>query len=62
MIKKCRDCKYWFPIPPWQGNCRLHPTLKPQWSESVSPCMKGCHDFTPQPEPLPVLASEDKAG
>jgi len=62
MIKKCRDCKYWYSIPPWQGNCRLHPTPKPQWSESASPYMKGCHDYTPKHEPLPVLASEDKAG
>ena len=65
MIKKCRDCKYWFDIPPWQGNCRLHPTPKPQWSESAAPCVRGCHDYVPKHEPVTyirVLASEDKAG
>ena len=54
MLKKCRDCKYWVSIPPWQGNCQLHPTQKPQWSETASPCVKGCLSYTPKYEPVKV--------
>jgi hypothetical protein len=42
---KCRDCAYWYPIPPWQGNCKLYPTTRPQWSEDATPNMRGCHGF-----------------
>ena len=45
MPQKCRDCKWWVPIPPWQGNCKLRPTEKPQWSESAAPCQRGCNSF-----------------
>lgn len=62
MLKKCRDCKYWVLIPPWQGNCRLHPSLKPQWSETAAPCTKGCHDYTPRIDPVASIHREDKAG
>ena len=51
MPQKCRDCKWWVPIPPWQGNCKLHPTSKPQWSEDVTPQDRDCHSYTPRAVP-----------
>ena len=51
MPHKCRDCKWWAPIPPWQGNCKLNPTEKPQWSEDVTPQDRGCQAFTPRALP-----------
>jgi hypothetical protein len=50
-MDKCRNCKYWVPIPPWQGNCKLYPTSKPQWSEDATPQGRGCHRFTPTAVP-----------
>ena len=47
MRQKCRDCKWWVPIPPWQGNCKLNPTDKPQWSESAMPDARGCNAYEP---------------
>lgn len=51
MPQKCRDCKWWVPIPPWQGNCKLHPTSKPQWSEDASPQDRDCQSYTPRAVP-----------
>jgi hypothetical protein len=64
-MNRCRDCAYWIPIPPWQGNCQLYPSPKPQWSETASPSTKGCRSFTPRYQPatcVRVPAREDKAG
>ena len=52
-MNKCRDCKYWYSIPPWQGNCKLHPTSKPQWSADATPVEKRCPSFTPTYIPDP---------
>jgi len=52
MLKKCRDCVYWIDIPPWQGNCKLYPTEKPQWRQSASPCVRGCTSYTDKYETL----------
>ena len=53
MPQKCRDCKWWVPIPPWQGNCKLHPSSKPEWSESATPIVKGCQAYE---EKVPAAA------
>ena len=53
MPDRCRDCKWWVPIPPWQGNCKLNPTEKPQWSESAVPDTRGCHAYEPRYVPGP---------
>lgn len=46
MTDLCRDCAYWHPIPPWQGNCKLHPTDRPQWSQDTTPADRQCPSFT----------------
>jgi len=38
----CRDCRFWFLVNDWQGNCRRHPWPKPRWSETAT---AHCHDF-----------------
>lgn len=48
---KCRDCTYWYPIPPWQGNCKLHPTTRPQWSQDAAPLMRRCPSFLRRVQP-----------
>ena len=53
MPHRCRDCKYWYPIPPWQGNCKLRPTDKPQWSDSAMPDARGCNAYEPKYIPGP---------
>ena len=30
----CRNCKWWFAVTPWQGQCKLRPWIKPRWSQS----------------------------
>jgi hypothetical protein len=50
MISKCRNCVYWKPIPPWQGQCTLHPWLKPRWSEDAEP--NGCTSYTDKYETI----------
>jgi hypothetical protein len=47
----CRNCRYWYPIPPWQGNCKLHPTTKPQWSQDATAQDRECPSFTPTAHP-----------
>jgi len=51
MIPKCRDCKYWVDMRPWQGNCKLTPAGKPQWSESATPVSRGLNCYTPRVQP-----------
>ena len=51
MIPLCHDCKYWRPIPPWQGNCQLYPTDKPQWSQDTTPADRQCQSFTRRVQP-----------
>ena len=58
MPQKCRDCKWWVPIPPWQGNCKLHPTEKPQWSESATPIVKGCRAYEEKRLAAPVCQAK----
>ena len=45
MHNKCRDCRYWVPVPPWQGNCKLRPTSKPVWAEDATAEDRGCTSF-----------------
>jgi hypothetical protein len=47
----CHNCTYWTPLPPWQGNCKLYPTDRPQWSEVAMPQDRGCQAFTPKAVP-----------
>jgi hypothetical protein len=65
MIENCKDCTSWIWTGMWQGNCTLHPSEKPMWSQSASPCTRGCHDFVDkyaQPQYAHASHSEDKAG
>ena len=48
MIKLCRNCKSWFDTSQWRGNCKEHPSPKPKWSETASPDISGCQDYTPR--------------
>jgi hypothetical protein len=51
MLPQCKDCLYWVSLKPWQGNCKLRPTPKPQWSESADPASRGCQSFTLRVQP-----------
>ena len=44
--RRCRNCRYWRSIPPWQGNCTLHPSPRPMWTETASPTERGCSGYT----------------
>jgi len=40
--RRCRNCRYWYYIGPFNGNCRRHPKPKPRWSETATAV---CSDF-----------------
>jgi len=43
----CRNCRFWVPVPPWQGNCRIRTWRKPRWSASARAGL--CTSYTPKP-------------
>ena len=33
----CRKCEHWYSTAQWQGNCKIHPFWKDQWSQTAEP-------------------------